>query len=160
MNANLTLLIVMGVLYAAGIYLLLERSLTRVLLGLMLLANGTNILLLSTGGYAGLAPLFEKNIPAGAYSDPLPQALILTSIVISFAVTAFMLGLVYRSWMLGRVDEVRDDIEDRRVARQDSFDVEDDSEISQETSEFVFADEVVTAKKREAAKKPKPGGTP
>ena len=159
MNANLTLLIVMGVLYAAGIYLLLERSLTRVLLGLMLLANGTNILLLSTGGYAGLAPLFDKDIPSGAYSDPLPQALILTSIVISFAVTAFMLGLVYRSWMLGRADEVRDDIEDRRVAKQDSFDVEDDSDITQETSEFVFAEEVITAKRREAARDPKPGGT-
>lgn len=161
MSANLTLLIVMGVLYAAGIYLLLERSLTRVLLGLMLLANGTNILLLSTGGYAGLAPLFGQDIPAGAYSDPLPQALILTSIVISFAVTAFMLGLIYRSWVLGRLDEVRDDIEDRRVAKQDSFDPEEDAEIGQETSEFVFAEEVVAAKRREAARKPaatKPAG--
>ncbi|XXC84284.1 NADH-quinone oxidoreductase subunit K [Arthrobacter sp. A5] len=56
----MTLLLVMGVLYAAGIYLLLERSLTRVLLGLVLLANATNILLLSTGGYAGLVPILAK----------------------------------------------------------------------------------------------------
>ena len=88
MSVNLTLLTVMGALYACGIYLILERSLTRVLLGLMLLANATNLLLLTTGGYAGLAPMYSKDTAAGEYNDPLPQALILTSIVISFAVTA------------------------------------------------------------------------
>lgn len=145
MSANLTLLVVMGVLYACGIYLLLERSLTRVLLGLMLLTNATNILLLSTGGYAGLAPLVGKDIPADAYNDPLPQALILTSIVISLAVTAVMLGLIYRSWQLGRVDEVQDDAEDKRVAEQHGFDVEDDSHVAAETTEFVpQEDESVT----------------
>ena len=136
MSVNLTLLIVMGVLYAVGIYLLLERSLTRVLLGLMLLANATNILLLATGGYAGLAPIFNKNIPPAEYNDPLPQAFILTSIVISFAVTAFMLSIIYRSWLLGRQDEIQDDREDLRVAAQDSFDAEEDSEIAMETSDF------------------------
>lgn len=140
MSVNFTLLIVMGALFAAGIYLLLERSLTRVLLGIVLLTNGANILLLNTGGYAGVAPLFEENIPADAYSDPLPQALILTSIVISFAITAFLLGIIYRSWMLARQDEVQDDIEDRRVARQSSYDVEDDSEVPLETSEFAGPD--------------------
>lgn len=136
MSVNLTLLIVMGVLYAVGIYLLLERSLTRVLLGLMLLANATNILLLATGGYAGLAPIFDKSIPPTEYNDPLPQAFILTSIVISFAVTAFMLSIIYRSWLLGRQDEIQDDREDLRVAAQDSFDAEEDSEIAVETSDF------------------------
>ena len=100
MSINLTLLTVMGALYACGIYLILERSLTRVLLGLMLLTNATNLLILTTGGYAGLAPLFSKDTPAREYNDPLPQALILTSIVISFAVTAFMLGIIYRTWVL------------------------------------------------------------
>ncbi|MGG5170612.1 Na(+)/H(+) antiporter subunit C [Pseudarthrobacter sp. J1738] len=139
MSINLTLLLVMGVLYACGIYLILERSLTRVLLGLMLLANATNLLILTTGGYAGIAPFFEKGIPAKAYSDPLPQAMILTSIVISFAVTAFMLGIIYRTWVLGREDEITDDIEDRRVANTPSFDAEDDAEIPVETSEFPLA---------------------
>ena len=73
MSVNLTLLIVMGALYACGIYLVLERSLTRVLLGLMLLANSTNLLILATGGYAGLAPLYSKDIAAGDYNDPLPH---------------------------------------------------------------------------------------
>ena len=138
MSINLTLLIVMGVLYACGIYLILERSLTRVLLGLMLLANATNLLILSTGGYAGLAPLFDKETANSEYNDPLPQALILTSIVISFAVTAFMLGIIYRTWALARQDEIQDDIEDRRVARTPSFDAEDDAIVPLETSEFAI----------------------
>jgi len=136
MSVNLTLLTVMGALYACGIYLILERSLTRVLLGLMLLANATNLLILATGGYAGLAPLYNKDTPAQEYSDPLPQALILTSIVISFAVTAFMLGIIYRTWVLGKKDEIQDDVEDLRVAETPSFDAEDDAEIPMETSEF------------------------
>ncbi|UUL76999.1 Na(+)/H(+) antiporter subunit C [Pseudarthrobacter sp. Fe7] len=136
MSVNLTLLIVMGALYACGIYLILERSLTRVLLGLMLLANATNLLILATGGYAGLAPLFSKDTPARDYNDPLPQALILTSIVISFAVTAFMLGIIYRTWVLARQDDIQDDLEDRRVAATPSFDAEDDAEVPAETSEF------------------------
>jgi multicomponent Na+:H+ antiporter subunit C len=136
MSINLTLLTVMGALYACGIYLIMERSLTRVLLGLMLLANATNLLILATGGYAGLAPLFSKDTDPRDYNDPLPQALILTSIVISFAVTAFMLGIIYRTWVLARQDEIQDDVEDRRVAETPSFDAEDDSEIPMETSEF------------------------
>jgi multicomponent Na+:H+ antiporter subunit C len=140
MTVNITLLVVMGALFAVGVYLILERSLTRVMLGLMLITNGANILILSTGGMAGLAPLFGKDIPPEAYSDPLPQALILTSIVISFAVTAFLLGIIYRSWVLGRQDEVQDDIEDRRVANQPSFDAEDDAEMPAETTEFIKAE--------------------
>lgn len=136
MSVNLTLLTVMGALYACGIYLIMERSLTRVLLGLMLLANATNLLILATGGYAGLAPMFSKDTDPRDYNDPLPQALILTSIVISFAVTAFMLGLIYRTWVLARQDEIQDDVEDIRVAETPSFDAEDDSEIPVETSEF------------------------
>lgn len=145
MSVNITLLVIMGALFAAGIYLLLERSLTRVLLGLILLTNGANMLLLAGGGAAGRAPLYASDIPAEDYSDPLPQALILTSIVISFAVTAFMLGIIYRSWVLGRQDEVQDDIEDRRVASQSSFDAEDDAEIPFETTEFTPVEEAEEA---------------
>jgi multicomponent Na+:H+ antiporter subunit C len=139
MSVNLTLLTVMGALYACGIYLILERSLTRVLLGLMMLANATNLLILATGGYAGLAPIFSQDTDPRAYNDPLPQALILTSIVISFAVTAFMLGIIYRTWVLARQDEIQDDAEDRRVAETPSFDAEDDAVIPVETSEFPLA---------------------
>lgn len=145
MSVNITLLVVMAALFAGGIYLLLERSLTRVLLGLILVANGANILLLSTGGLAGLAPLYSPEIAPEEYSDPLPQALILTSIVISFAVTSFMLGIIYRSWVLGRQDDVQDDIEDRRVAGQSHFDAEDDADVPAETTEFTPVEEAEEA---------------
>ena len=145
MSVNITLLLIMGALYAAGIYLVLERSLTRVVLGLAMMTNATNILLLATGGYQGLAPLFNAEIPPEDYNDPLPQAFILTSIVISFSVTAFMLGIIYRSWVLGRQDEVQDDIEDRRVASQSSYDAEDDADVPEDTTEFTPADEAEEA---------------
>lgn len=156
MSVNLTLLTVMGALYACGIYLILERSLTRVLLGLMLLANATNLLILATGGYAGMAPFFSKETDPGAYNDPLPQALILTSIVISFAVTAFMLGIIYRTWVLARQDEIPDDLEDRRVAATPSFDAEDDAVIPAETSEFPLT--TLGADGTGASDSPAPGG--
>lgn len=136
MSLNLTMLLVMGVLYAVGVYLVLERSLTRVLLGIMLLTNGTNLLLLHTGGLPGRSPLYEAGLDPRAYSDPLPQALILTAIVIGLATTAFLLGMVYRSWVLSHRDEITDDAEDRRVAAQPAFDPELDADVPEETSEF------------------------
>lgn len=136
MSTNITLLIVMGVLFAVGIYLLLERSMTRVLLGIVLLGNGVNLLLLATAGARGKAPIYEPGIDPADYTDPLPQALILTAIVITFAVTAFMLGIIYRSWVLSSADTVEDDDEDLRVGQQSPFDFEEDSPIPEDTSEF------------------------
>lgn len=137
MTINLTLLIVMGVMLAVGIYLLLERSLTRVLLGIILISNGVNLLLLQTAGRAGLAPLVTEGTEAEEYFDPLPQALLLTAIVIAFALVSFVLALIYRSWVLARQDEVTDDEEDRRVADQPDYDPEEDAEVETETSEFI-----------------------
>ncbi|MHA7144625.1 Na(+)/H(+) antiporter subunit C [Arthrobacter sp. TmT3-37] len=136
MTVNITLIVLMAAFFAAGIYLLLERSLTRVLLGLILMGNGANILILAMSGGGGKSPLYVAGTPAEGYTDSLPQALILTAIVITFAVTAFMLGIIYRSWVLGREDSVQDDPEDRRVADQDSYDYEDDADIAADTSEF------------------------
>lgn len=137
MTVNLTLLVVMGVMLATGIYLMLERSLTRVLLGIILLSNGVNLLLLQSAGRAGPSPLVQEDLDPGEYFDPLPQALLLTAIVIAFSLVAFMLALIYRSWALGRQDEVTDDEEDRRVAAAvGAFDPEEDAEIDTETSEF------------------------
>jgi multicomponent Na+:H+ antiporter subunit C len=136
MTVDITLIVLMAAFFAAGIYLLLERSLTRVLLGLILVGNGANILLLAVSGGGGKSPLYVAGTAAEDYTDPLPQALILTAIVITFAVTAFMLGIIYRSWVLGREDAVQDDPEDRRVADQGSFDYEDDADIAADTSEF------------------------
>ncbi len=112
----LVLAIVVGVLYAVGTYLLLQRTLTRIVMGLAMLGHGANILLLMSGGRAGPPPLIENGPPAGA-ADPLPQAMALTAIVITFGIMAFLLGLAYRSWRLTHDDEVEDDLEDRRIAR-------------------------------------------
>ena len=138
MTINLTLLTVMAVLYTVGVYLVTERSLTRILLGMMLITNATNLLILATGGLAGLAPIVTGESPPNAneMNDPLPQAMMLTAIVISFAVTAFFVALIYRAWVISRQDEVEDDVEDIRVASQPVYDAEDDAELEAETSEF------------------------
>jgi multisubunit Na+/H+ antiporter MnhC subunit len=117
MTPTVVLPVIIGGLYAAGVYLLLDRSLTRVLLGVLLLGNATNLLLLSTGGPAGLAPILGYADPEDM-TDPLPQALILTAIVITFGVSAFILAIIYRSWRLVRQENVGVDEEDRRVARR------------------------------------------
>lgn len=113
---SLALAILVGVLYAAGTYLLLQRTLTRIIVGLALVGHGANLLLLLAGGREGNAPIIGSAEPA-TMSDPLPQALALTAIVIAFGVTAFLLALAYRSWQITHEDEVEDDLEDRRIAR-------------------------------------------
>jgi multicomponent Na+:H+ antiporter subunit C len=124
MTPTVVLPVVIGGLYAAGVYLLLDRSLTRVLLGFLLLGNATNVLLLSTGGRAGLAPIIGVAAEEDM-SDPLPQALILTAIVITFGVASFVLALIYRSWRLVRQEVVENDEEDRRVARREAMDADE-----------------------------------
>ncbi|MCK9900873.1 Na(+)/H(+) antiporter subunit C [Frankia sp. Cpl3] len=111
---NLTSALVVGALYTAGTYLLLQRSLMRVLIGLVLLGHGTTLLLLLVGGESGQPPMIGS-IPVESMSDPLPQGMALTSIVITFALTTFLLALAYRAWTLLGDDEVRDDIEDARI---------------------------------------------
>jgi len=105
---------VVGVLVAVGIYLVLDRSLTRIVIGFAMLAHGVNLLLLAAGGRSGAPPLLGRG--QGPTADPLPQAFALTALVISFALTAFLLTLAFRSWQLTRDDEVQDDPEDRRIA--------------------------------------------
>lgn len=104
-----------SVLFGCGTYLLLQRELTRIILGLALLAHAANLLILLSAGGQGTPAFIGKG---DDLLDPLPQAFVLTAIVIAFGVTTFLLGLSYRSWVLSRDDEVQDDVEDRRVARR------------------------------------------
>ena len=124
MTPTVVLPVIIGGLYAAGVYLLLDRSLTRVLLGFLLLGNATNLLLLSAGGPSGLAPILGYAEPE-EMSDPLPQALILTAIVITFGIAAFLLAIIYRSWRLVRQEVIEVDEEDRRIARRSETDADD-----------------------------------
>lgn len=110
----LVLVVTIAVLYSVGTWLLLQRSLSRIVIGLAVLSHGANLLLLAAGGRAGHPP--EAGAPAATTADPLPQALALTAIVITFGVSAFLLALAYRSWLQRHDDEVQDDIEDRRIA--------------------------------------------
>ena len=103
-----------GVLFATGTYLIMQRLLTRIVVGLGLIAHGANIALLGSGGRPGDTPIIGA--ATGRVSDPLPQALVLTAIVITFAVTALLLALAYRSYVLTSSDAVEDDLEDRRIA--------------------------------------------
>jgi multicomponent Na+:H+ antiporter subunit C len=127
MRPSIVLLTAVGVLFAAGTTLLLERTLTRVLLGVMLLGNGANLLVLAAAA-PGSPPIVGTADPA-EMTDPLPQAMILTAIVITLGMTAFLLALAYRSWRLSGHDEVQDDAEDRRVReladRDEGSDAED-----------------------------------
>lgn len=129
---SLVLAATAAALFSIGTYLVLQRALTRIIIGLAVLSHGANVLLLASGRN-GLAPLVGKE--AGnpdQYADPLPQAMALTTIVITFGVTALLLAMAYRSWLLDRDDDVPDDITDRDVARGGWRDQEVDDEVADE----------------------------
>jgi multicomponent Na+:H+ antiporter subunit C len=129
---SLVLAATAAALYSCGTYLLLQRRLTRIILGLVMLGHGSVLLLLVSGGRAGQVPITDGS-QGGTFSDPFVQALGLTAIVITFAVTAFLLALAYRSWELTDDDETQDDLEDERLAAtegdedlEEEFEHEDD----------------------------------
>jgi multicomponent Na+:H+ antiporter subunit C len=103
------LAIVIGVLYAGGLYLMMRRNLIQLIIGLGLLSHGANLLIFTAGGLRqGGAPILaegEKHFEA-VPADPVPQALILTAIVIGFAVTAFALVLFLRTYQTVGNDDV------------------------------------------------------
>ena len=104
----MTAAIAVGLLVAGGVYLILQRSLIRVVIGFVLLGHAVNVLVLSAGGMdrRGL-PLIGRGDPAAA-ADPLPQAFVLTAIVITFGITVYLLALA-------RASSTADD-EDRHAA--------------------------------------------
>jgi multicomponent Na+:H+ antiporter subunit C len=113
---SLSLVVLIAVLFGTGTYLLLHRTLTRIVLGVAMLANGLNVLIIAAGSRQGEPPLVGRT----ETTDSVPQALVLTAIVIGFAITAFLLALAWRNWTIDGDDAVEDDVEDRRVARADA----------------------------------------
>ncbi|MCZ9309727.1 Na(+)/H(+) antiporter subunit C [Corynebacterium uberis] len=143
MVANLFLLIASGALIAAGVYLVLDRAMTKMMLGLMLLGNGTNLLILQAGGQAGSPPILgrESSLFGERIADPLAQGMILTAIVISMAMTAFILTLAYRQYRYRTADVIEDDTEDAAIAARPTtaaaapdHDASDDPETGRMTS--------------------------
>jgi multicomponent Na+:H+ antiporter subunit C len=121
MTLSVALIVAAAAMIGCGIYLVLERNLTRVLVGVVMLGNGVNVLFLVASGPAGRAPIVGETSVA-SMSDPLPEALVLTAIVISLATAAFVLAMAHRNWQLNGHDDVQDDIEDdtiRRLALRD-----------------------------------------
>ena len=141
---DLILVVVVAVLVAGGIFLVQERSLSRVAVGLILVTNGVNIMFLLAAGPPGGAPIVGT-VPESEMSDPLPQAMVLTAIVISLALTAFLLSMAYRSWQLYQHDEVQDDLEDRRIAGIAAMDLDIDE------SEWMTLDEEAVEARDEMA---------
>jgi len=115
-----------ALLFGIGTYLMMQRQLSRLIIGIGLIGNGANLVILQGIGRRG-TPAFIGDGDTSTMSDPLPQALILTAIVISFGAIAFLLALAFRSWSLTGADEVEDDVEDRLVAKRGgtSEDVDD-----------------------------------
>ncbi|MEX0681482.1 MAG: NADH-quinone oxidoreductase subunit K [Balneolales bacterium] len=101
--------VIAGSIFAAGVYLLLKKGLITTIIGIMLISNSVNLALFSLGRVTRENPPLVANgelIPATPFANPLPQALILTAIVIGFGLLAFVLALAYRSYKeLGTVDQ-------------------------------------------------------
>ena len=107
-----------AVLATCGTWLLLQRRLSRIIIGVGLVGHAANLLLIVSGGRRGGEPIIGLG-PESEFSDPLPQAMALTAIVITFGVTTFLLALGFRAWQVSGDDEVEDDVEDRYLERLD-----------------------------------------
>ncbi|MBI3997528.1 MAG: Na+/H+ antiporter subunit C [Armatimonadetes bacterium] len=107
----LLLAVVIGGLYATALYLILRRSIVKLLIGLALLTNAANLLIFTSAGLtratAPIVPLGSDRPPA-PFADPLAQAMILTAIVIGFGVLAFMVVLVHRAVQAVGTDDLDD----------------------------------------------------
>jgi multicomponent Na+:H+ antiporter subunit C len=110
MTTNLVLAVTIGALFAVGVYLMLSRNLIRVILGFLLAGHSINLLLLTTG-VGGVPPIVGQEQAGEQLADPIPQALILTSIVISLAVSTFLFAMAYRNYRNTRDPEIEDELE-------------------------------------------------
>lgn len=108
----LLLAVVIGTLFAGAIYMLLRRSVVKVILGLVMLSHGVNLLIFTMGDGVrrGAPPILDypDGLPNPGMADPVVQALILTAIVISFGITAFVMALAYRATQAVRSDDLDD----------------------------------------------------
>lgn len=105
---EIILSIVVGVLYTTGVYMLLRRSIVKLIIGIILLSNATNLLIFVSAGLTKGKPAFveETTILTENFSDPLPQALILTAIVIGFGIVAYTLALKYKFFEVTGTDDL------------------------------------------------------
>lgn len=101
--------IVIGMIYASAIYMMLRRSIVKLVIGLILISNAANLLIFTTAGLTrGAPPLIPMDGSGleGVVADPLPQALVLTAIVIAFGVLSFAVVLIRRATQIVKVDDM------------------------------------------------------
>jgi len=104
---EIILSISVGVLYTTGVYMLLRRSIVKLIIGIILLSNATNLLIFVSAGLTkGKPPFADSSVEMADVSDPLPQALILTAIVIGFGIVAFTLALKYKFYEVTGTDDL------------------------------------------------------
>ncbi|MFN3649911.1 MAG: Na+/H+ antiporter subunit C [Armatimonadota bacterium] len=106
---EIVLAVVVGGLYAAATYLILRRHIVKLILGLAMLAHAANLLIFTAGGLRRARPPLVPEgalAPTGPVADPIPQALILTAIVIGFAILAFALALSFRAYQAAGTDDL------------------------------------------------------
>jgi multicomponent K+:H+ antiporter subunit C len=110
-----------GVLTAAGLYLMLRLRTFPVILGLSLLTYAVNVFLFASGRLTiGAPPILQKGVEGVVYSDPLPQALVLTAIVISFGMTAVVVMIALGAYLGGDDDRVNDAPDEGTSRREDA----------------------------------------
>ncbi len=112
---SVAMIVAVAGLAATGTFLVTSRSLSRIVLGFALLGHAAVLALLASGGRAGDPPIVD-GVADPDTANPLPQALSLTAIVISFGLTLYLLALARRQQVLTGDDLVEDDVEDRRIA--------------------------------------------
>lgn len=150
---NVVLALLVGTLFACGAYLVMRRGQVKLVLGLALMSHAVNLLLFGSGELRrGAVPVFAdketylEELAAGAFADPLPQALILTAIVISFGITAFMVVLISRRDALTGSDVVPGELAhyinaDDPFALQQANDIFSDASDDYDILQFELDDE-------------------
>ena len=106
---EILLIIIIGLLHAGGLYMLLRRSMFKMIIGLILLGNGANLLIFLLGRLVkGKPPVIEDGMKvfADIYADPVPQALVLTAIVIGFGLQSFAIILIKRVYRVLNTDDM------------------------------------------------------
>lgn len=151
---NITLVITASVLLGTGVYLLLARSVVRALIGFLLLSNGVNLFFIVASGSPGDPPVLNEGRHHELFTDPVPQALILTAIVITLGMTAFVLALAHRGWQLGQNDLVDDDPESARIHHKAEANDMSDEQGAEEATEAIAAEFA----EEDADPPPRPGG--
>ncbi len=129
--------LVISVIFGAGAFMVLQRDLLRVVVGIVLISNAANLFVIAAGLQRGQAPIYplSRSGPQGeGVSDPLVQAMALTAIVISFSVAALLLALVYRFYVSHRTVDL-EDISDAEVREAENLEKRGDPKREEEPRE-------------------------